>query len=222
MARVFDIIFSATALILMSPLLILLLILLKVTGEGEIFFFQERIGRNGEVFQLFKFVTMLKNSPNIGTKTITTKDDPRVLPVGEFLRKTKINELPQLLNILIGDMSFIGPRPLTPETFGMYSDFIKNNIKKVRPGLSGIGSIIFRNEEEVLHGKDDPIKFYNKFVAPYKGELEVWYVTNQSIFIYFVSIALTIFTVFWPQNGFIWRIFKDLPDPPEILTSKLK
>ena len=93
---------------------------LKFTGEGEIFFLQQRIGKNGEIFRLFKFATMLKDSPIKGTGTITVRNDPRILPVGNFLRKSKINELPQLLNILLGDMSIIGPRPLTKQTFQSY------------------------------------------------------------------------------------------------------
>ena len=122
MDRFFDILFSGIALLLLSPLLVPIVITLRLTGEGEVFFLQERIGKGGENFKLFKFATMLKNSPNIGTGTVTMRGDPRVLPVvGTFLRKTKINELPQLLNIFFGDMSIIGPMPLTTQTFGAYS-----------------------------------------------------------------------------------------------------
>ena len=122
MDRFFDILFSGVALLLLSPLTVPVVITLRLTGEGNIFFLQERIGKGGKNFKLFKFVTMLKNSPNIGTGTVTMRGDPRVLPVGTFLRKTKINELPQLLNIFFGDMSVIGPRPLTTQTFGAYSE----------------------------------------------------------------------------------------------------
>ena len=99
MERFFDIFFSGLALLLLSPLLLPILMTLRLSGEGEVFFLQERVGKGGERFKLFKFATMLKDSPNIGTGTVTMKGDPRVLPVGIFLRKTKINELPQLLNI---------------------------------------------------------------------------------------------------------------------------
>jgi lipopolysaccharide/colanic/teichoic acid biosynthesis glycosyltransferase len=105
--------------------------------KGEVFFFQERIGKGGEKFKLIKFATMLKNSPNIGTGTVTMRGDSRVLPVGKILRKTKMNELPQLLNIFFGDMSVIGPRPLTTQTFGAYSEKTQGLITQVRPGLSG-------------------------------------------------------------------------------------
>ena len=124
MERIFDILFSSIAIILLLPLLIPVSIILKVTGEGEIFFLQERIGKNRSTFNLYKFATMIKDSPNIGTGTITIKNDPRVLPFGKFLRRSKINELPQLLNILLGDMSIIGPRPLTISNFEAYSDRI--------------------------------------------------------------------------------------------------
>ena len=106
MDRFFDILFSSIALLLLSPLLVPIVMTLRLTGEGEVFFLQERIGKSSEKFKLFKFATMLKNSPNIGTGTVTMRGDPRVLPVGTFLRKPKISELPQLLNIFFGDMTW--------------------------------------------------------------------------------------------------------------------
>ena len=114
MQRIFDIIFATIALFLLSPLLIPIIIILRFTGEGEIFFIQKRIGMNKNNIKLFKFATMLKDSPNLGSGTVTLHNDPRILPFGSWLRKTKINELPQLINILIGDMSIIGPRPERP------------------------------------------------------------------------------------------------------------
>ena len=129
MIRFFDILLSAISLLLLFPLFLTIVILLRSTGEGEIFFLQERIGKDGKKFELFKFATMLKNSPNIGTGTVTMKNDPRVLPIGRFLRKTKINELPQLLNIFFGDMSVIGPSPLTSQAFESYSDNTKHLLK---------------------------------------------------------------------------------------------
>ncbi len=121
MQRLLDIILSGLALLVLSPLMIPIAIGLVLTGEHEIFYFQSRVGRGGQMFKLFKFATMLKNSPNIGTGTITLKNDPRILPMGKFLRNTKINELPQLLNILRGDMSFVGPRPLLMEYLDRYT-----------------------------------------------------------------------------------------------------
>lgn len=217
MERLFDIFFSGIAIIFLSPLLVPIIIILKFTGEGEVFFMQKRIGRHGRLFKLIKFATMLKNSPNLGTGTVTMKGDPRILPVGKFLRKTKINELPQILNIFLGDMSVIGPRPLTIETFGSYSSYTQNIIKGVRPGLSGVGSIIFRREEEILHGPYASFDFYNKVIAPYKGALEEWFVLNKGLYIYFVTIFITIWVIFFPNTRVAWKVFRNLPKPPEEL-----
>ena len=142
------------------------------------------------------------------------KGDPRVLPVGVFLRKTKINELPQLLNIFFGNMSVIGPRPLTVQTFGAYSKSTQRFINQVRPGLSGIGSIIFRGEEEIMHGATASVNFYENIIAPYKGALEEWFVTNKSLYIYFLAILITVWAVLFPSTKIAWRVFKDLPEPP--------
>lgn len=221
MERFFDILFSGIALLLFSPLLVPLVIILRFTGEGEIFFLQDRIGKSGVKFKLFKFATMLKNSPNIGTGMVTMRDDPRVLPVGVFLRKTKINELPQLLNIFVGDMSIIGPRPLTNEIFSKYSEKTQEVIKQVRPGLSGIGSIIFRDEEEIMHGASASLDFYANVISPYKGALEEWFVSNKSIYIYFMSILITSWTVIFPSTKIAWKVFKDLPKPPNELKRPL-
>lgn len=221
MERFFDIFFSGLALLVLSPLLVPIVIILKFSGEGEVFFLQERIGKGGRIFKLFKFATMLKDSPNIGTGTVTMKGDPRILPAGKFLRKTKINELPQLLNIFIGDMSVIGPRPLTVQTFSSYSATTQEIVKKVRPGLSGVGSIIFRGEEEIMHGSSASVDFYDKVISPYKGSLEEWFVSNKSIYIYFLAIFITIWAVFIPSTKIAWRVFQDLPEPPAELKQAL-
>jgi lipopolysaccharide/colanic/teichoic acid biosynthesis glycosyltransferase len=221
MDRFFDILFSSIALLFLSPLLVPIVITLRLTGEGEVFFLQVRIGKGGEIFNLFKFATMLKNSPNMGTGTVTMRGDPRVLPVGAFLRKTKINELPQLLNIFFGDMSVIGPRPLTSSQFDFYLGSIQETIKRVRPGLSGVGSIVFRGEEEIMHGAAASVDFYGEVIAPYKGSLEEWFVSNKSLHIYFVVIFITIWAVLNPKSSLIWRIFPELPVPPEVLRKPL-
>ncbi len=220
--RFFDVLFSSVALVVLAPVLIPVMIILRFTGEGEVFYLQERIGKNGKPFKLIKFATMLKDSPNIGTGTVTVKDDPRVLPVGKFLRKTKINELPQLLNILKGDMSVIGPRPQTPRCFYAFPKKSQEAIVKVKPGLSGIGSVVFRNEEEIL---DDPtidrLQFYDEVIAPYKGKLEEWFIKHRNIYTYFMLIFLTIWAVIIPKTKLHFKIFNDLPKPPKELRDKL-
>jgi lipopolysaccharide/colanic/teichoic acid biosynthesis glycosyltransferase len=213
--RLLDIVFSGAALILLAPILVPVALILRFSGEGEVFFGQNRVGLGGGYFKLLKFATMLKNSPNMGTGTVTLKDDPRVLPVGKFLRKTKINELPQLLNILKGDMSIIGPRPQTRRCFDAFPDGSQQAIVTVRPGLSGIGSIVFRGEEDMMHAANDPDRFYDQVIMPYKGQLEEWYVRHQSITTYLALIALTVWVVLNPRSGIVWRVFPDLPAPPK-------
>jgi lipopolysaccharide/colanic/teichoic acid biosynthesis glycosyltransferase len=221
MQRVFDIILSSLALIILLPLLVPIAILLLMTGEGEIFYLQDRIGKNGKTIKLYKFATMLKNSPSLGTGTVTVKNDSRILPAGKFLRKTKINELPQLLNILSGDMSVIGPRPLTKQTFGAYSADTQGILGQVRPGLSGVGSIIFRGEEDILAGANSSLDFYMNSIAPYKGDLETWFVRNYSLQNYFKAIIVTLVVVLFPKSQIAWKVFKGLPVPPDELKNVL-
>ena len=213
MIRVFDILISLAALIILCPLLFPIALILRFTGEGEVLYVQERIGLNEQPFGLFKFATMLKNSPQIGTGTITVRNDPRVLPVGRILRKTKINELPQLVNVLIGDMSVIGPRPLTQNHFLLYAAEMRKTIGSVRPGLSGVGSIVFRDEERLLSDKENPKNYYRTEIAPYKALLEVWSVENRGIWLYLKCIVLTIWAVINSSSNVASAAFKDLPQP---------
>ena len=222
MQRFFDILFSAIALLVLSPLLLPIAITLRLTGEGEVFFLQQRVGIGGKHFTLYKFATMLKDSPNIGTGTVTLTNDPRILPFGVFLRKTKINELPQLINIFIGDMSVIGPRPQTERCFNAFPEQVRNIIMQVRPGLSGVGSIVFRNEESLMCHHIDSDLIYDKVIMPYKGKLEEWYVKNQSLGWYFVLIATTMWVVLCPQSNIVRAVFSSkLPSPPDELEGKL-
>jgi lipopolysaccharide/colanic/teichoic acid biosynthesis glycosyltransferase len=221
MQRFLDVLLSGLALLVLSPLLVPIAILLRLTGEGEVFFPQERVGRGGAKFKLYKFATMLKNSPSIGTGTVTVKNDPRILPMGHFLRKTKINELPQLLNIFMGDMSVVGPRPQTQRCFAAFTPAQQKAIVQVRPGLSGIGSIIFRDEENLLHGQTDSVRFYDEVVAPYKGALEEWYVANQGLYTYMMCIVVTAWVVVFSDSGLVWRVFGTLPPPPAVLADSL-
>lgn len=223
MQRIFDIVLASLAILVLSPLLIPIALLLRFTGEGEIFYIQMRVGLRGKLFGLYKFATMLKDSPNIGTGTVTTKSDPRILPVGRVLRYTKLNELPQLVNIVFGDMSIIGPRPRTPRGFEAVPEKYKEVLASVRPGLSGIGSIIFRDEESLLNGNhQDPVEIHDKLFTPYKGELENWYVQRAGIKIYILLILITVWVVLNPNSRVVWEIFADLPAPSEELGKLLE
>lgn len=202
-------------------MLIPLTIALRFTGEGEVFFKQERIGLGGKYFGLYKFATMLKDSPNMGTGTVTLRDDPRVLPLGRFLRKTKINEIPQLLNIILGDMSVIGPRPQTRRCFDAFPERSRNKIITVRPGLSGIGSIVFRGEDQMMCASEDPDRLYDEVIMPYKGAIEEWFVQHKSLWLYLKCIWLTAIVVFLPASQAVWDFFPDLPPPPGPLVKSL-
>ena len=211
--RLLDLVLSFIALILLLPIFIPIVIFLKCTGEGEVFYFQERIGINNSRFQILKFATMLKNSMNMGSGSITLQNDFRVTKFGVFLRKTKINELPQIINILKGDISIVGPRPLVTKTFSAYNIEVQSKIYNVKPGLTGIGSIIFRDEESILSAvkDEDPHIFYKRIIAPYKGDLEMWYQENRSLYLDFQLIFMTAFVILFPLTRLYEQWFKDLP-----------
>lgn len=221
MQRLFDILFASLALVLLSPLLVMFALILRFTGEGEVFFKQNRVGRGSRMFGLYKFATMLKDSPNLGTGTVTVSGDPRILPVGHFLRKTKINELPQLINIFLGDMSVIGPRPQTQRCFDAFPMASQPVITTVRPGLSGIGSIVFRGEEEMMGTANDADHFYDHVIMPYKAALEEWYVQTRSLATYITLIGLTVWVVLRPNSTIVWRVYSSLPKPPQELESNV-
>lgn len=223
MTRFFDILFSLIAIIILFPFMIPIMIGLKLTGEHDIFYGQERIGKGGKPFKLWKFATMLRNSPNMEGGTFTSKNDPRILPMGNFLRKTKINELPQLLNILSGDMSVIGYRPLVKKGYDTYPEEVKAQLKDSRPGLSGIGSIVFRSEEQIVQKYDsfeEKDEFYRTVIMPYKGQLEVWYTKHRTVSMYFRLIFMTVEAVLNP-NSKSWKKLKDIPEVPENLRDVL-
>lgn len=216
-----DIILSLIATVAFLAIGIPIAIILRFTGEGEIFYLQERVGKNREPFSVYKFATMLKNSPNIGSGDITVSGDPRVLPVGKFLRKTKLNEVPQVLNILFGTMSIVGPRPLTPKNFSYYTEEDQEIIGHMRPGLTGIGSIVFRDEESIIAASDKPFdQRYREDIAPYKAQLERWYDQHRGIITDIMVILVTAWVVFYSESTVYRKIWKDLPPAPDGLFNK--
>ena len=220
--RFFDMIFSALAIVVLFPFMIPIMIALKLTGEHYIFYLQPRVGKGGKDFKVLKFATMLKDSPNLPGGVLTQKNDPRILPMGRFLRKTKINELPQLANIFIGQMSVVGPRPQARQHYELYSDAVKREIDKVPPGLSGIASIVFRDEEAILDRfETNRDHFHDTIIAPYKGELEVWWVQHHTLANYFKIIIMTVIVLFAPHSRLYHKWFRDLPTPPKELQEVL-
>jgi lipopolysaccharide/colanic/teichoic acid biosynthesis glycosyltransferase len=213
--RTADILISSIMLLILSPLLIPVIIGLKLTGEGYIFYKQERVGFKNKNFFILKFATMLKDSPNMAGGVITTKKDPRITPMGGFLRKSKINELPQLLNIFLGHMSFVGPRPVMPISFAAYPEDVQEVIYNVKPGLTGIGSIIFRDEEELITtvkiNGGDTWDFYKNDIYPFKGKLERWYQSNFSFWVDLKIILITAWVILRPASQIVYRIFPSLP-----------
>ncbi|MBX2817953.1 MAG: sugar transferase [Saprospiraceae bacterium] len=206
---------ALVALLVLFPLLFPIALLLKFTGEGYVFYLQERMGYRNRTFPMYKFATMLKDSPNMAGGYITLKKDPRLTPLGGFLRKSKINELPQLLNILFGHMSVVGPRPVMRRSWEKYPEAIRNKVYDVKPGLTGIGSIIFRDEEDLVTRESeagrDPMQFYIDTIYPYKGAVEMWYQEHQSFWVDVKIIFLTAWAILFPKNELVYRWFSTLP-----------
>ena len=215
-----DFVLAIIALIILSPFLIPICIILLSTGEHEVFYLQKRVGFKNRRFKIWKFATMLKASPHLGTGSLTVRNDPRVLPIGKFLRKTKINEIPQIINVLIGNMSIVGPRPQMEVDFYKFPEHVQKVIYNANPGITGIGSIIFRDEEKWLsNAKGDIHEFYKLHIAPYKGELEVWYQDHLSFSTDFMIIFLTAWAIIFPENELVYKVFNDLPERPAILVN---
>ena len=210
--RIFDVLFSLIGITLFIPFFIPLAILLLLTGEHYIFYRQERIGFLNKRFKILKFATMLKASPELGTGSVTLKNDWRLTPLGKYLRKSKINEIPQLINILVGEMSFVGPRPLMEFDFNKLTPKIQVDFYNSKPGLTGIASIVFRDEESLRERSNlNPHEFDRLYIAPLKGKLEEWYYVNKSFYTDLIIIILTIFAVFNFNNSLHYKLFKNLP-----------
>lgn len=214
--KFFDILIALSALLCTAWFLVPCMLILWCTGEHYIWYLQKRVGYKNRRFNIIKFATMLLNSPNMGTGSLTTRNDPRVLPFGKFLRKTKINELPQLFNVFNGTMSIVGPRPQMEIDFYRFPADVQKHIYDSIPGITGIGSVIFRDEEYYMSKPEiDPIDFYTKKIAPYKGALEIWYLQQQSLWTDFMIIFLTAWVIFFPKSQLPFKCFRNLPPKPE-------
>jgi len=217
--RLLDFLLSLVAILILLPFMAPILVLLRLTGDGEVFYYQKRKGKYGKDFFLIKLSTMNKDSVNSGMGSITVRDDPRIKFMGHTLRRWKINELPQVVNILLGDLSVVGPRPLIEGTTGYnaYSNELKSKIFSNRPGLTGIGSIVFRDEEAILSCVDNPHDFYVQELAPYKADLELWYFENKSLKVDFGIIICTAITIILPKSQLHEKIFSGIPEVPQKL-----
>ena len=190
--RLFDIIFSFVGIVFLFPVFIIVSILIKIDSSGPVFFIQERVGQNGKLFKIIKFRSMKTNHNN--SLTITLENDKRITRIGKKIRKYKIDEIPELINVFIGDMSFVGPRPDVPG----YADLLKGesrNILKLRPGITSRASIKYANEEMILLNEDDPIAYNNNIIFPDKVKLNLNYYYNNNIWIDIKIIFATLFAV---------------------------
>ena len=220
MRRLFDILISLVIIIFFIPLCLLIVIYMLLIGERKIFFRQKRIGNNGE-FLLIKFNTMLDNSENMPGGLITTKNDPRIIPGLNWLRKTKLNELPQFLNVLNSDLSIVGLRPLPLSYYKELSEQQKSTSDICVKGLTGVASLIFRNEEQLFSNEINLYEFDKNIVVPYKLQLESWYSKDKRLFKYFLIGFLTPVIIFSGSTKMVWKMFYDIPKPPEVLKKHL-
>jgi len=193
--RLFDITFSFIGLIFFSPFLLIFALRIKFNSKGSVFFRGRRIGKNGKIFRIFKFRTMINNAENLGGPS-TAADDPRLTKIGKFLRKHNLDELPQLINVLKGEMSFVGPRPEVPSEVETYNKEIKDLILSVKPGITDLATLENIHEEEILKGSKDAHKTYREVIKPKKLELACKYVKERSFWLDIKIIVRTIKVAF--------------------------
>jgi lipopolysaccharide/colanic/teichoic acid biosynthesis glycosyltransferase len=188
--RLFDLLFSIPGFLLLSPFFYLAALAIKVESPGPVFFRQVRVGQKGKYFWVIKFRTMLVNAEKIGPQ-ITVGRDPRITGMGRLLRKTKLDELPQLFNVLVGDMSLVGPRPEVPRYVGLYSQ-TQRRVLELIPGITDPASIKYRHESEILAESDDPEKTYIKIIMPEKIQINLAYAVEATVFSDFKVVLKTL------------------------------
>ena len=210
--RFFDIFFATVLLLVFSPFWLTIIIILAVSGNRKVFYFQKRVGQNNKPFYLWKFQTMTPHKETTGNGLLSVKNDNRVTKFGHYLRKTKLDEIPQLINIIQGKMSFVGPRPLIYTWFKIYDPDIQKKVYIPKPGLTGVGSLVFRNEETLLANCGiNSHEFYQKTIIPYKGACEMWYLEHRNFFLDIKIIILTVIISLLPQKIDETKLFKGLP-----------
>ncbi len=196
--RLFDFVFSLIGLVVLFPVFILIAFLIKIFSPGPVFYKAKRVGKNGKIFEMYKFRTMVTNADKIGGPS-TAGDDPRLTKIGKFLRKFQLDELPQLINILKGEMSFVGPRPEVPFYVNMMTKEEKDIILSVKPGLTDFASLWDFHEEEILKGSPDPEKTYQEKIWPEKKRLQIKYIRERSFWTDIKIILKTIIKIFYDK-----------------------
>ena len=189
MIRILDVFFSITGLVLLSPILFIISVIILIESKGGIFYMQERIGKNGIPFKLFKFRSMAAGSDSKGLLTVGM-NDARITKSGQFIRKYKMDELPQLINVLKGEMSLVGPRPEVKKYVDLYTE-TQRKVLSVKPGMTDLASIEFSNENELLENQENPEEYYIQEIMPKKIELNMMFIENPNLINYFKLILKT-------------------------------
>ena len=193
MIRFFDFILSLVGLVVLAPIFIVLAIWIKIDSKGPVFYKQVRVGQNGINFGLFKFRSMVVDADKKGLITVGGRD-PRITRSGYFIRKYKLDELPQLINVLVGDMSLVGPRPEVRKYVNLYTDE-QQKVLSVKPGITDYASIEYMDENEILGKSSDPEKTYIEDIMPEKIKYNMKYINNKNLFEYFKIIFLTVLKI---------------------------
>ncbi len=210
--RIFDFIISLILIIILMPILLFIILALIIFSKQDVFYLQTRLGLNNKYFKIFKFSSMVKDSLSLPGGAITLRNDSRVTKIGKYLRITKLNELPQLFNVLFGNMSFVGPRPIMDDGFSLYSKNAQSILYKSKPGITGVSSVVFRDEElYVTNSGMEPFIFYKDYIFPYKSKLEIWYFKNKSFYVDIMLIILTAIKIVFPSSRIEFKVFKTLP-----------
>ena len=208
--RFCDIVFALAGLLVTSPIMLFVIILKKLAGEQEIFYIKGRVGKGGRLFPFIKLSSMTPAKKGEKTSSLTLSNDSRITPLGHLIRKTKIDEFPQFVNIIRGELSFVGPRPMMPKIYKDYSKGVKAELSKIRPGVTGLATVVFRNEAQLLEDSDytDELQFYKEVIAPTKGAIELIYIKNQGFALDFILLLLTVWQIIRPQSllGYKWLI----------------
>jgi len=211
--RFFDITAAGIGLIFIAPIITIIGLLIRSTSPGPVFFRQNRVGLNGKIFRVYKFRTMVDRAEDLGT-SVTTGNDSRITPLGRFLRRTKLDELPQLINVFNGDMSLVGPRPDVPEIINNYTSEMRR-IFNVRPGITSIATLHLRDEEDILAKVEDSDLFYEEIVVPLKVKLAMEHVDEDS---FWFDIKILFQTLWMLTLGRRWPI----EEHPEVVELKRK
>lgn len=200
--RFFDILISSLGLLLASPILLIVCILIWINDLKLPFYVAPRCGKNGLMFKMIKLRSMIPNADQSGVDS-TSNTDMRITPIGHIIRSYKIDEITQLLNVLIGDMSLVGPRPNVKTETDLYTN-VESNLLSVKPGITDFASIVFSDEGKILENKKDPDLAYNQLIRPWKSRLGLIYVKKQSIILDLQLILFTLIALISKKKALLW------------------